>query len=258
MRKGDFSGGAESPGLASGLAVILFSLYTGWTELRIQSGYESPGGEGVETLKQLKPRKPNSDFFDWFEEAAQNNIEAAGMLDRLCSEFSDVEKMAGELHELEHKGDEVVHSIYNKLNNVFMPPLDREDIIAITQALDNVMDYIYAAADAMSVYNIKATTPIACKLAAVIVACTEQVAQQLPKLRKRSGMRQIEAGVQEIHRLENEADALLRQGEMDLFHTPHDPIEVIAWSRIYETMERVTDECEEIADVLRGLAIKHA
>ncbi len=212
----------------------------------------------METLKQLKPRKPNSDFFDWFEEAAQNNIEAAGMLDRLCSEFSDVEKMAGELHELEHKGDEVVHSIYNKLNNVFMPPLDREDIIAIAIALDDVMDQIHAAADAMSIYNIKAPTPVACQLAKIIVACTREVAKQLPNLRQRRSMKHVEEGVIELHRLENQADNLLREGVKDLFHKPHDPTDLIAWTRIYEIMEQVTDKCEDIADVLRGLVIKHA
>jgi uncharacterized protein Yka (UPF0111/DUF47 family) len=80
----------------------------------------------------------------------------------------------------------------------------------------------------------------------------------MPHLRSRTAMRLLQTGVVEIHRLENAADALLRQGTIELFHRPHDPIEVIAWSRIYETMEHVTDDCEEIADVLRGLVIKHA
>ena len=71
-------------------------------------------------------------------------------------------------------------------------------------------------------------------------------------------MRNINGGVIELHRLENQADMLLREGVMDLFHRPQDPVQVIAWSRIYETMERVTDKCEDIADVLRGLVIKHA
>ena len=206
----------------------------------------------------MKPQKPNSDFFDWFEEAAQNNIEAAEALCRLCAEFTDVEGKAARLHELEHKGDGIVHSIYKKLNNVFMPPLDREDIIAIAIALDDVMDHIHEAADAMSIYNVKQPTAIACKLSTVIVACTREVAKQLPNLRQRKAMAHVEEGVIEIHRLENEADALLREGVKDLFHNPHDPTEVIAWSRIYETMEQVTDKCEDIADVLRGLVIKHA
>jgi predicted phosphate transport protein (TIGR00153 family) len=212
----------------------------------------------VETLKQLKPRKPNSDFFDWFEEAAQNNIEAAELLARLCSEFANVDGIVAQLHDLEHIGDGIVHSIYKKLNNVFMPSLDREDIIAIASALDDVMDYIHKTADAMSVYNIQKPTPVACTLATVIVACTKEVAKQLPNLRQRRSMTRIEEGVIEIHRLENQADTLLREGVKDLFHRPHDPTEVIAWSRIYENMEMVTDKCEDIADVLRGLVIKHA
>jgi uncharacterized protein len=209
-------------------------------------------------VSQPKPRRPNSDFFDWFEEAAQNNIEAAEALAGLCRNFADVEGVAARLHDLEHKGDGIVHSIYKKLNNVFMPPLDREDIIAITIALDDVMDYIYEAADAMSIYNVRRPTEVAGKLAAVIGACTREVAKQLPNLRQRRAMARIEEGVIEIHRLENQADTLLREGVSDLFHRPHDPTEVIAWSRIYETMEQVTDKCEDIADVLRGLVIKHA
>ena len=209
-------------------------------------------------MKVPKPRKPNGDFFGLFEEAAQNNVEAAKLLDRLCHDFSNAENMVTQLHEREHRGDEITHSIYQSLNKVFMPPLDREDIIAITSALDDVIDHIHEAADAMCVYNVKEPTTVASSLATIIVACTEAVAKELPRLRQRRTMRDINGGVIELHRLENQADTLLREGVMDLFHRSHDPIQVIAWSRIYETMERVTDKCEDIADVLRGLAIKHA
>ena len=209
-------------------------------------------------MDTLKPRKSNGDFFGRFEEAAQNNVAAAKLLDQLCHDFSNAESKVKQLHDLEHRGDEITHAIYQTLNKVFMPPLDREDIIAITRALDDVIDHIHEAADAMCVYNIKEPTPIASSLAAVIVACTEALAIELPKLRQRRTMRGINEGVIELHRLENQADTLLREGVMDLFHRPHDPVLVIAWSRIYETMERVTDKCEDIADVLRGLVIKHA
>jgi uncharacterized protein len=215
----------------------------------------NPLEERVDTLARPKQKM---DFFSRFEEAAQNNIEAARMLQEFCRDFTDAEAKVGRLHDLEHKGDEITHGVYEALNRTFMPPLDREDIIAIATALDEVMDHIYEAADAMCIYNVQAPTPVACSLAAVIVGCTQQLGLQLPNLRSRSRMRQLEQGVIEIHRLENEADALLREGVKDLFHQAHDPVKVIAWSRIYETMERVTDECENIADVLRGLVIKHA
>jgi len=206
----------------------------------------------------LQPRRKKDDFFSRFEDAAQNNVDAARLLERLFADFDNPADLVEQLHELEHKGDNIAHDVYHSLNTVFMPPLDREDIITITRALDDVMDYIHEAADAMCIYNIAAPTPVAQSLASVILACTEQVAKQLPNLRQRRTMRRVEEGVIEIHRLENQADRLLREGVMDLFHRPHDPTVVIAWSRIYETMEQVTDECEDIADVLRGLVIKHA
>ena len=205
----------------------------------------------------LQLNGPRVDFFSGFEEAARNNVEAAKQLDRLCQEFHDPEPIVAALHHLEHRGDEITHRMYAALNRVFMPPLDREDIIAIATGLDDVMDHIYEAADAMFIYNIATPTAVARSLATIIVECTEVMARQLPHLRSRARMRQVQAGVVELHRLENEGDALLRKGIIELFHQPHDPTEVIAWSRIYETMEHVTDDCEEIADVLRGLVIKH-
>ena len=206
----------------------------------------------------LAQRKSNVDFFTWFEQAAHNDVEGARMLDLMCREFSRSEEIEHQLHDLEHKGDDIAHAVFQKLNKVFMPPLDREDIIAITIALDDVMDHIHEAGDAMCIYNIQEPTDAARELAAVILACTTEVEKQMPNLRNRHSMRRVEEGVIEIHRLENQADALLRQGTVDLFHNPHDPTHVIAWSRIYETMEQVTDRCEDIADVLRGLVIKHA
>jgi uncharacterized protein Yka (UPF0111/DUF47 family) len=209
-------------------------------------------------MQRLIRRKPNEDFFGWFEQAAHNDVEAAQLLDRMCREFVSADETERQLHDLEHKGDEIAHAVYQKLNKIFMPPLDREDIIAITIALDDVMDHIHEAGDAMCIYNIQEPTAVARQLADIIVACTAEVEKQMPNLRNRRSMRRVEEGVIEIHRLENQADALFRQGTMDLFHQPHDPTQVIAWSRIYETMEKVTDRCEDIADVLRGLVIKHA
>jgi len=209
-------------------------------------------------VEQVKAKRARVDFFDLFEEAAQNNVEAATLLNRLCGDFRDAEATVQLLHDLEHKGDEITHRMYESLHGMFMPPLDREDIIAISTGLDNVMDHIHEAADAMSIYNVKAVTPIACSLGRLILDCTQSVARLMPLLRSRSAMKQVRAGVVDVHRLENDGDALLRQGLIELFHQPRDPIEVVAWKGIYQLMELVTDDCEEIADVLAGLAIKHA
>ncbi len=205
----------------------------------------------------LGPRGTAGDFFTWFEEAATNNLAAARMLDELCRHFEQPQQMAERMHDLEHTGDDISHRIYQQLNRVFMPPLDREDIIELTRALDDVMDYIDSAADAMYVYNIQQPTAEAQELAGIIVKCAEEVARHLPDLRKRGTMGRLQEGVVELNRLENLADDVLRRGLIDLFHTPHDPADIIAWSRIYEMMEEVTDKSEDIADVLRGLMIKN-
>jgi uncharacterized protein len=205
----------------------------------------------------LQSGKKSDDFFNWFEAAAQNNVAAAKLLDELCRNYVDPQGMAERIHDLEHRGDDISHGIYEQLNKVFMPPMDREDIITLTRALDDVMDFIHAAADAMYVYNIQTPTPTAQGLARIIVACTEEVSRHIPELRKRRTMSQLQQAVIELNRLENEADELLRDGLIDIFHKPHDPSDALAWSKIYELMEEVTDKSEDIADVIRGLVIKN-
>jgi predicted phosphate transport protein (TIGR00153 family) len=197
-------------------------------------------------------------FYSWFEQAAANNVAAGQMLQQLCADYKNAPEAAERIHDLEHEGDEISHRIYEELNRVFVTPLDREDIIALTRALDDVTDLIHASADAMAVYNVQNSTPTACALAGTIVASTERVAEALPKLRSRRTFREVTTAVIEINRLENEADELLRAGLMDLFKDPHDPMDVLRWRDIYEMMEGVTDKTEDIADVLRGLVTKYA
>ena len=131
-------------------------------------------------MELIAPEKQRTNFFSLFEAAARNNLEGARLLEGLCNHFADAEAQVAQLHELEHKGDLITHGVYTALNQTFIPPLDREDIIAIATSLDNVMDHIHKAGDAMCVYNVTAPTPIMCSLAAVIVACTQQVANELP------------------------------------------------------------------------------
>jgi predicted phosphate transport protein (TIGR00153 family) len=205
----------------------------------------------------LKTSKKSDDFFAWFEQAAANNVQAAQLLVELCRTFQNLSGMADQIHTIEHSGDDISHNIYEQLNKVFMPPIDREDIIMITRALDDVLDFIHAAADAIYVYNVQGPNETALGLAQIIVACTEQVAAHIGDLRSRRTMPRLQEAIVELNRLENQADEVLRAGLITLFHQPHDPIQVVAWSKIYELMEEVTDKSEDIADVLRGLVIKH-
>jgi predicted phosphate transport protein (TIGR00153 family) len=206
-------------------------------------------------------KKEDGNFFQWFEDAANISHQAALELRDLCYNFSSAQATAdsvSRLHEFEHRGDEIGHRIYEQLNKTFVTPLDREDIIRLYSAIDDVTDYVHSAGDLMAVYKVESITPIAQQLAECIVGCTEEVAKAVHYLRKRSELNQIIPSVIQINSLENQADTLLRAGLAELFDNPQDVIHVIKWRDIYSEMEQATDKAEDIADVLRGLAIKHA
>jgi len=197
-------------------------------------------------------------FYQWFEEASENNHKAAQLLEKLCKNFKDPKKIASQIHDLEHEGDQISHNIHNYINSVFVTPLDQEDIISLTRALDDVIDLIHASSSALVTYNVKKITPIVKQFSEIIVSSTKVVSQTLPKLRHRRNFSQVHKAIIEINRLENEADDLLRKGLTELFKNPKNSVDVIRWKDIYEIMENTTDKTEEIAHVLQNLITKYA
>lgn len=197
-------------------------------------------------------------FYRWFEEASENNYRAAQLLENLCKNFKGSKKISNQIHDLEHEGDQISHNIYKELNSVFVTPLDREDIVALTSALDDVIDLIHASASSMVTHNVKNITPAARDFSKIITESTKFVVQALPKLRSRRTFPQVHKIIIEINRLENEADDLLRKSLTELFKNPKNAIDVIRWVNIYEIMEDTTDRAEDIANVLQNLITKYA
>ena len=205
-------------------------------------------------------KRDGADFFQWFEDAANNTLQASLILRDLCYKYPEQnpQEVAQRLHEYEHYGDDIGHRIYDRLNKTFVTPMDREDIISLYSSLDDMTDFVHSAADMMSTYKIDSIPSTARLLADCIVGCAEEIAKALPHLRKRSNFSQILPSVININSLENQADDALRVGLADLFSRPEDVLNIIKWRDIYEEMEEATDKAEDIADVLRGLVIKHA
>jgi predicted phosphate transport protein (TIGR00153 family) len=202
----------------------------------------------------LVPREVR--FFDYFEAQARNIITAADLLHALVHEFADARAKAHAIKEVEHAGDQITHEIVRKLNTTFITPIDREDIHDLATRLDDVLDYIEAAAERLVVYRIKEPTSACRAMASVIVqtvAATDRTVRCL---------RTMDPGFHEhtveVNRLENSADNLLRDSLAALFEEEGDPIEVIKWKEIYETMEIVTDRCEDVANVIEGIILKMA
>ncbi|MEA2575670.1 MAG: uncharacterized protein QOH93_2968 [Chloroflexia bacterium] len=203
-------------------------------------------------------KNDDANYYQLFEDAANNMLEAARVFRELCYNYENVHEAVERIHEFEHLGDAIGHRMYSMLNRTFVTPLDREDIINLYSAIDDVTDLVHSASDLMSIYKVDHVTPIAQQLSDCIVACAEEVVKALPRLRKRSELAGMHESIIQIHSLENKADDLHREGLMELFSNPADVIHIIKWRDIYQEMEQATDRAEDIADVLRGLAIKHA
>jgi uncharacterized protein len=150
----------------------------------------------------------------------------------------------------------VTHEVVRRLNTTFITPIDREDIHDLATRLDDVLDYIEAAAERLVVYRIKEPTSACRAMADVIVKTTEAMDRAIRCLRNMDPA--FHGHAVEVNRLENSADALLRDSLAALFDEQGDPIEVIKWKEIYETMEIVTDRCEDVANVIEGIILKMA
>jgi len=197
-------------------------------------------------------------FFPLFEESAHNMVKAAQCLKELVDSWENVEQKVNEITELEHQGDLVTHKIMAQLHRTFVTPFDREDIAQLTHTMDDITDFIHAASDAMLLYKVDRPGRRARELADIIVQGATEIERAMPKLRRRGELKKILKRCVELNRLENAADRVYRSAIAELFSDSSDMAHVIKWREIYEHMESATDRCEDVANVLEGVAIKYA
>lgn len=197
-------------------------------------------------------------FFELFEEDAKNLVAGAKMLREMMERYDQAHRLVKKIESFEHEGDRITHDLFAELNRTFVTPLDREDIHALASAIDTIMDQIEAAADTMVLYGVEHPTDQAKLLAEIVVDSTEQILQAISVMRARRNLREILVNCVEINRLENEADEVRRKVLGELFREERDVIKLIKWKEIYELLERATDECEDVADVLQAIVMKNA
>src|ERR1700684_115667 len=173
-------------------------------------------------------------YFELFEEAGQNMVRAATLLHELLSDYPDNKQLAAEILDLEHEGDRITHDIINRLNHTFVTPIDREDILALASALDDIVDYTEEVADYLGLYKIEAPMEQAIRLAPVLKDASREIAEGIPGPR---GFRDISHHTVEINRLENEGDRIPREAVASLFDGRIDPMVVIRWKDLFERLE---------------------
>ncbi len=197
-------------------------------------------------------------FYDLFEKSAGNLVVAAGKLAALFDNYEDVEAKVALMKDLEHEGDSITHEIMQSLHRTFVTPIDREDIAHLANTMDDVMDFIEAAARTAMLYRIAQPTDRARQLASIILKVTYRLNEVMPLLRRRDRFKQVLEQCVEINRLENEADDVHHAALAELFDNTRDLREIIKWREIYEHMESATDRGEDVANVLEAVVLKHA
>jgi predicted phosphate transport protein (TIGR00153 family) len=201
----------------------------------------------------LIPRKDI--FFTQFSQHAQNALEAAQALDRLFNDFTDVEKKVREIHAIEHYGDKLTHEIMRELNETFVTPLDREDIIGLASKIDDVTDVSYDVSEIVQIYKLKSVRKGAARQTQTLVAAATEMVAMMSNLEKLKGLEQHWI---KLHTYENEGDQILRDSLSELFTNESDAIEIIKWKDIHSLIEVALDRCEDVANIVETIVIKHS
>ena len=187
---------------------------------------------------------------------ARTSCTAADLLDQLLTDYPDSKELAQEILVCEHEGDRITHDIIDRLNHTFVTPIDREDILALASALDDIVDYTEEVADYLGLYKIEAPMDQAIKLAHVL--------KRPPPARSPRRSPGCAASATsphytvEINRLENEGDRITREAVASLFDGGIDPMVVIRWKDLFERLEAAIDATEKVANILEGIVIKNS
>jgi len=193
-------------------------------------------------------------FFDLFNQMADEIRGAAVLLEQvLASEPPDLAKVDA-IKDAEHRCDILTHDSIQRLHRTFVTPFDREDLYAMATSLDNVMDAIDHAAALLRLYKIEHIRPGARELARTVTVSSERLHSALEAL---AAKKPVHPHAVEINRLENEADRVYKEAVRGLFETETDPIQIMKWKEMYDNLESITDACEDVANVIEGIVVKH-
>ena len=201
----------------------------------------------------LLPRE--DEYFALFSQMSAKLQEASALLvEMMQGPDSEFDSLSKRIKHVEHECDELTHTVTVKLNKSFITPFDREDIYTLSVALDDVCDYIDAAARAVVMYNIHESDPYATRLAIIIQKLATEIHEATLLLEHSKGMG---PHLLEIQRLENEGDDVYFHAVAELFKNSSDPVRVIKWKELYEILENATDRCESVGNIIESIVLKH-
>jgi predicted phosphate transport protein (TIGR00153 family) len=197
-------------------------------------------------------------FFEFFEQQGRKTVEGCRALAEMIDHPADLEAQAQRITQFEQECDDITHAVVESLHKTFITPLDRNDIYRLITKMDDIMDFVEAAADRLSLYEVPTMTKEVGDLARCLVQSAEHVLGAVSSIRDLGKPNGILQHCIEINRLENVADSILRSALARLFREEKDPIAVIKWKEIYETLETATDRCEDVANIIEGVVLENS
>ena len=197
-------------------------------------------------------------FFDFFEQHAQLTIEGTKEFLSLVTTGANVAAKCRRISDIEHETDTITHRCVEALHKTFITPIDRDSIHRLITRMDDVMDFVEAAAERIELYELTVMTADVRDLADALHRAALQVEAAVRGLRELKNSQATLKLCIDINRLENEADAILRRAVARLFKEEKDPIMVIKWKEVYENLENATDRCEDVANIIEGVILEHA
>jgi len=195
-------------------------------------------------------------FFQLLEEESKNVLAGAVAFSELIQNFDRLADQRNKIKDIEHHGDEIVHSIYDRLVKTFITPIDREDISKLASLYDDVLDYIYAVVNRLYLYEVDLATEPMRRFADLVLKSVREIDFAFASIQKIKAS-EIEARCNEVDTLENEADVVLNESVASLFKT-NDAISIIKMKEVYELMETITDKCEDVVQVIRDIILEYS
>ncbi len=196
-------------------------------------------------------------FFDLFDKQAENLVSSVDFYKKIIDEGAFTPENVRAMHEKEHYGDELTHTIINTLNETFITPFDREDIMALANHMDDILDAMYMITNRFALYKITNPSEPSKKLADILARAAKALQKAIGALRSKKMMKETLLQCVEINRLENEADVVRDEAISSLFENEKDPIAIIKHKELYEEAENAVDFCEHTAGVIESILVKN-
>ncbi|HVZ88483.1 MAG TPA: DUF47 family protein [Polyangia bacterium] len=200
----------------------------------------------------------DASFFAHFEQHGKKTVEGCRAFLEMVEKPGALEAQAERVKQIEHECDEITHAVVASLHKTFITPIDRNDIYLLITRMDDIMDLVEAAAERLALYDIPQMTKEVVELARCLVSSAEHVGMAVSSIRDLKRPQAILEHCIEINRLENVADSILRSALARLFREEKDPIAVMKWKEIYETLESATDRCEDVANTIEGVVLENS